>query len=102
MPWKPSLAVTAALLIGAAGAVQAEMHEDAGQKASGFKEIDANGDGVVSLEEARKAGHSDLAENFQKYDANSNKELDQGEFAAFEAERAKKMKEKSEEMMDDE
>lgn len=107
MQWKkPSFAVMAACLIGAAGAAQGAMHGDKGHKGASFDKIDTNGDGVVSLEEAREAGGSGLAKKFQKYDANGDEEIDQGEFARFEKERAQEMKKegqkKSGGMMDDE
>jgi Ca2+-binding EF-hand superfamily protein len=89
---KTSLAIAAALLIGAVGPAQAGEHKEKGGNMSKY---DANGDGMISLEEARKAGPSGLAENFEKYDENGNQKLDEGEFARFEADHGKEMKEKA-------
>ncbi|MFA9460212.1 hypothetical protein [Thiohalorhabdus methylotrophus] len=87
MQWNRSLALFAALLIGSAGAVQAEMHEgEHGGGTSKFQEYDKDGDGKISMEEAQSAESQKLSENFEQYDENGNQELDQGEFARFEAE----------------
>lgn len=94
MQWKQSLALIAALMIGSTGALHAEMHgEEGGERTSQFQKYDTNGDGVVSMEEAKNAETQDLAENFEQYDENGNQQLDQGEFARFEAEHGKKMEE---------
>ncbi|MFA9460213.1 EF-hand domain-containing protein [Thiohalorhabdus sp. Cl-TMA] len=77
MQWNRSLALLAVLLIGPVGAAHAG---DAGK----FNEIDADGDGTISLEEAREAESDMLAEEFEQYDADDNDRLDQGEFARFE------------------
>jgi len=89
---KTSLAVAAALLIGVAGSAQAAEHEEG---AGNMSKYDTNGDGMISLEEAQEAGPSGLAENFEKYDENGNQQLDEGEFARFEAEHGKEMKEEA-------
>jgi len=95
---KTSIAVAAALLIGATGSVQAAEHEEG---TGNMSKYDTNGDGMISLEEAREAGPADLAENFEKYDENGNQQLDEGEFARFEAEHGMKEEagEKEGEMM---
>ncbi|MFP4560819.1 MAG: hypothetical protein ACLFRB_09320 [Thiohalorhabdus sp.] len=82
-----SLALVAALLIGSAGAVQAEMHEEG--HAGGtekFEKYDKDGDGKISMEEAKEAGSEKLSENFESYDQDGDNALDQGEFARFESE----------------
>ncbi len=48
-----------------------------------YKQLDANGDGYISVDEA--TANPQLAEKFKSLDANSDNRLDQGEFAQFEA-----------------
>ncbi len=47
-----------------------------------FKDLDTNGDGVISKEEAQ--GHSQISSKFSDLDKNRNGKLEQGEFARFE------------------
>lgn len=104
MHWKSSLAVVSALLlIGAVGAAQAG---DMDKKSSAMKKIDQNGDGVISLEEAKNAGVAGLPESFDDYDLNNNGSLEEGEFARFEEEHGGELKYESQtkerEMMENE
>jgi hypothetical protein len=103
MQGKISLAVVSAVLLGFAGAAQAG---DMGKKSSAMKQLDQNGNGKVSLEEAKAAGASELTDQFKKYDANGNETLEPGEFARFEAEHGGKIQYKSrtkeKEMMENE
>jgi len=93
MNWQTSLAVVCALLlVGGAGVAQAG---EMGKKSSAMKQIDQNGNGVISLEEAKNAGVAGLAENFDDYDRNGNEKLEEGEFARFEADHGGKLKYKS-------
>lgn len=46
-----------------------------------FSELDQDGDGQISREEAE--AHPDLAENFDQYDESGTGALDESEFAAF-------------------
>jgi len=90
MQRKHGLALATAVLIGSAGLVQAAMHEETGgEEAHEFQKYDTNGDGMISLEEAKKAHDSDLTKNFKQYDRNGDNQLDQGEFARMEAGEAK-------------
>lgn len=47
-----------------------------------MRALDTNGDGVVSVEEAK--ANPDLAREFQQYDQNRDGNIDQGEFSRFE------------------
>lgn len=47
-----------------------------------YKALDANGDGVISPEEA--TANPNVAAQFDQLDANGDSQLDQGEFARFE------------------
>ena len=48
-----------------------------------YKALDADQSGTISAEEA--AGHSGLIESFTEVDTNQDGEIDQAEFAQFEA-----------------
>ncbi|MBA1147546.1 EF-hand domain-containing protein [Ectothiorhodospiraceae bacterium WFHF3C12] len=48
-----------------------------------YKALDANGDGMISPEEA--TANPNVAAQFDQLDANGDSRLDQGEFARFEA-----------------
>lgn len=87
MTGKYAITLLAILLIGSAGAVQAEggMAEEE-VTAEHFQRYDTNGDGVVSLEEARATESEVLVEKFGAYDENGDQTLDKGEFAKFSAE----------------
>ncbi len=56
---------------------------------SGFKSLDANGDGYISKDEAQ--GSSNLSLSFDKVDADGDSRLDEGEFAQFEVTEQKEM-----------
>lgn len=47
-----------------------------------FKDVDSNGDGTISKQEAQ--GQSQLSSKFSDLDKNRNGKLEQGEFARFE------------------
>lgn len=52
------------------------------EEQNAFSELDANKDGKISQEEAKK--NADLAEKFDSADSNQDKVIDEGEFARFE------------------
>ncbi len=54
-----------------------------GVEIASFEEIDEDGNGVISQEEAQT--YDQLAQNWQQYDLDSNQQLDQSEFSAFES-----------------
>lgn len=72
------------------------MAGDKGMGTAAMKQLDANGDGVISPEEAR--GHSGLSSNFEELDTDGSGVLEQGEFARFESMRQEReMKQKGQE-----
>lgn len=77
MKMRALMAALAALFVGAAVAAGGSSGK------ADMAELDANGDGVISAEEAQ--AHPTLAERFESLDENSDQTLDQGEFARFEA-----------------
>lgn len=67
----------------AAENVKQEVKQQASDAGEGFKRIDANKDGGVSLEEAKKAGAAFLVNNFSAIDANKSGKLSPEEIRAF-------------------
>lgn len=58
------------------------MAGEKGMDSASLEQLDANGDGVISPEEA--TAHPRLSENFDEYDTDGSGALEQGEFARFE------------------
>lgn len=54
------------------------------QERNAFSQLDANKDGKISQEEAKK--NASLAKKFESVDSNHDQTLDEGEFARFEME----------------
>ncbi|KPV39682.1 hypothetical protein AN478_11250 [Thiohalorhabdus denitrificans] len=78
MERKRSLALVVALLVGAYGTALS-----AGQDIQ-FERYDRDGDGVISLDEAKAADYEVLSERFEAYDEDGDGALTPGEFARFE------------------
>ncbi|MBA1147197.1 calmodulin [Ectothiorhodospiraceae bacterium WFHF3C12] len=86
--------IAGALLIALASVAMAG---EKGMGTAAMKQLDANGDGMISPEEA--TAHPRLSENFDEYDTDGSGTLEQGEFARFETmsqEREMKQKGKNE------
>lgn len=79
--------ILAALLAGATGVAfaggfagsQEDMKE---HDQAAYEALDANGDGMISPEEA--TANPNVAAQFDELDSNGDSQLDQGEFARFE------------------
>lgn len=83
--------IAGALLMGLASIAMAG---EKGMDTAAMEQLDANGDGVISPEEA--SGHQGLSSNFEELDTDGSGTLEQGEFARFETmQQEREMKEKS-------
>lgn len=78
------LRVLLAALLATASGVAVAGSQDAmkDKESTGYQALDANGDGVISPEEA--TADPRVAAQFDKLDTNGDSQLDKGEFARFE------------------
>ena len=62
-----------------------------------FRNLDADANGYISQEEA--ASNADLQSRWQELDADQNNQLDMSEFSAFEIDAQEPMRERKQDMM---